>query len=115
LWSGGPGQNSEGHVRGAQSYYCIYGKLPSAAAEMIKNIPGRKAITEAAETVEAVGARDTPPTTKIACGQYYNNEQQGPFDLLANGNYENLALGTSMTSVRVDSCGICIVFRYVNI
>jgi hypothetical protein len=111
LWSGGPGQDSEGHVRGAHSYYCIYGKSPSEAAEMIKNIPSRKA----AETVKAVGARDTPPTTKIACGQYYNNEEQGPFDLFADGHYENLATGTSMSSVRVDSCGICIVFRYVMI
>jgi hypothetical protein len=134
LWSGGPGQDSGGTVRGAQSYYCIYGRQAGEVTDQIKNFPGHtvygtptgeaawiiknttghNAVAEAAETVKAVGACDTPTTTKVACGQYYNNQQQGPFDLFANGNYENLALGTTMTSARVDSCGICIVFRYIS-
>jgi hypothetical protein len=91
LWSGGPGQDSGGTVRGAQSYYCIYGKSPEEAAEIIENLPGRKTAGEASEALKTIIARDTPaPTLNISCGVYYNNLQQGPFDLFANGFYENL-------------------------
>jgi hypothetical protein len=98
LWSGGPGQDSGGKAKGAQSYYCLSSK------ENPKDLPAG---------IKTIEARATSAPA-IACGQYFNTAQQGPFDLLANGTWENLALGTGMSSMRVDSCGICMVFKNRN-
>jgi hypothetical protein len=100
LWSGGPGQDSGGKAKGAQSYFCLSGK------EDPKDLPAG---------IKSIEARATlPRAPAIACGQYYNTAQQGPFDLLANGAWENLAPGTGMSSIRVDNCGICMVFKERN-
>jgi hypothetical protein len=98
LWSGGPGQDSGGKAKGAQSYYCLSGKGDP------KDLPAG---------IKTVESRATHAPA-IACGQYFNTAQQGPFDLLANGAWENLAPGTGMSSIRVDSCGICMVFKGRN-
>jgi hypothetical protein len=95
LWSGGPGQSDGGKARGGQSYYCIYGKMSATeSAEFVK-------------TVRSLNARS--PT--IGCGNYMDNREVGPKDLLATENYQNLELNTYMTSINNVSCGICMVFK----
>jgi hypothetical protein len=95
LWSGGPGQGASSQVRGGQSYYCISDHSVPATLGTVKDVD--------------VATRDTSAHQQ-GCGQYFDNTQTGPIDLLANGHYENVASGTNIWSIQNISCGICIVW-----
>jgi hypothetical protein len=110
LWFGGPGSNSEGKVRGAQSYYCVFGKSPAEEAEIIANLRARNTVgVEAAKLIRTTDTRDT----QVTCGRYETfSSIQGPYEMVADGFWHNLPLGETMKNVRVEApCGICMMFR----
>jgi hypothetical protein len=114
MWSGGPGQIAGEAVKGAQSYYCLNGK----ESKDIRTIDarGKNSNNKPAKMIRTNDARDnTTSPSAIVCGWYYNDLQQGPFDMIADGFWHNLDEGRIMTSVRVyDPCGICMVFKDRN-
>jgi hypothetical protein len=110
LWSGGPGQGSQGKVRGAQSYFCIFGKSPAEELEIIANLRARNIIgIEAAKPVRTIGIRNA----QVTCGRYETTTSiTGPYEMVADGFWHNLPLGEIMKNIRVEApCGICMVFR----
>jgi hypothetical protein len=42
VWSGGPGQGATVRVKGAQSYYCIYGQKSAPAEAQVPNVTARR-------------------------------------------------------------------------
>jgi hypothetical protein len=95
LWFGGPGTDTGGKVRGAQSYYCVYGKSPAEEA--------------AAKPIKTIDTRDA----SVTCGRYETwTSITGPTELVSDGFWHNLPLGETMKNIRVEApCGICVVFR----
>jgi hypothetical protein len=110
LWFGGPGTDTGGKVRGAQSYYCVYGKSPAEEAEIIANLRARSTLgVEAAKPIKTIDTRDA----SVTCGRYETwTSITGPTELVSDGFWHNLPLGETMKNIRVEApCGICVVFR----
>jgi hypothetical protein len=109
LWSGGPGAHVGPEVRGGQSYYCIYGREPTAsinATTIRKTIEARKAATPFNTADDTVALK--------SCGNYGAippNESEDIFTVYANDHTENTERNGIMTWFTNWGCGFCIVFK----
>jgi hypothetical protein len=114
MWSGGPEQLAGEKVKGAQSYYCLSGKESNDFSTI--DAGGKYSNDKPAKVIRTIDAHNNIPSAAApVCGLYYNDLQQGPFEMTADGFYHNLDEGRGMTSVRVfEPCGICMVFRNRN-
>ncbi|KAH3941971.1 hypothetical protein HBI56_063520 [Parastagonospora nodorum] len=131
LWWGGPGTSISKQVKGAQSYYCIYGDLPpkTNATGIVKAIATREIVLPSPFTTRETAVISSPiknftktvcsktnglEKRDVFCGNYtavIPGVEEQVFSIAANGNYENTIDHATMTSFSNQICGFCIVFK----
>lgn len=130
LWWGGPGTSISKQVKGAQSYYCIYGDLPPNmnATGIVKAIAHRETAPPSSVTTRDTAVMSSPIKElikiirsktnglkkRVFCGNYtaiIPGVEEQVFSIAANGHYDNTIENATMTSFSNQICGFCVVFK----